>query len=404
MNNLHIYPSNFRYESRILKETKSLADSGLFEKIFIAAIWEKGLKVHEELDSKRELWRIPLKMSKLHPHLSPPPSRGRPHPSPPQQVGREKERERGFFVKVLQHIEWMIKIFLRFRKERLAFVNCHTLSTLPIGVLFKLFAKSRIIYDTHELETEKSGWVGIRKAIAKILGKTLIHCADSVIVVSDSIGKWYKNQYNLKEVHLIRNIPYREAGPSEDSKLLKERFRIQDDEILFIYQGVLGRGRGIELLLNVFSKADEKKHIVFMGYGVLEDMVKEYENNFSHIHFHPAIKPGEIMSYAKSADVGIHLIENTCLNHYYCLPNKVFGYILSGLPLIVSDFPEMGKIIDDYQCGWKVAVDEKVVIDLIERISKEEIKEKKNNVLDCRNNFSWQKEEKKLLKIYHKTT
>ena len=137
-----------------------------------------------------------------------------------------------------------------------------------------------------------------------------------------------------------------------------------------------------------------------MGYGVLEDMVKEYENNFSNIHFQPAVKPEEGINYTKSADVGIHLLENTCLNHYYSLPNKVFEYIFSGLPLIVTNFPDMGKLIDDYQCGWKVSVDEKSVVDLIEHISKEDIKEKRNNAINCRDNFGWDKEEEKLLKIY----
>ena len=428
MNNLHIYPSAFKYESRILKETKSLVDSGLFEKIFIAAVWEKGLKVYEKLDGKREVWRIPLKTSKLHPHLLP--------PQPPHllssPLGGEEGKERGrnedggFFWKVLKHLEWMTRIFLRYRRKSIKFINCHTLSSLPLGVLFKIFAKSKLIYDAHELETEKEGWVGLRRVIAKILERILIAYADSVIVVSDSIRKWYKNEYHLKEVHLIRNVPYRETRISRDSNVLlsgiskfpptyllpprgedggerynlKERFKIENDEILFIYQGVLGSGRGIKILLNAFSKIEEKKHIVFMGYGVLEDMVKEYENNFSNIHFQPAVKPEEVINYTKSADVGIHLLENTCLNHYYSLPNKVFEYIFSGLPLIVSNFPDMGKLIDDYQCGWKVSVDEKSVVDLIEHISKEDIKEKKNNAINCRNNFGWQEEEKKLLKLY----
>ena len=59
--NLHIYQSNFRHESRMLKETKSLAHSGLVDRIYIAAIWESGTKEHEQLASKREVWRVPLK-------------------------------------------------------------------------------------------------------------------------------------------------------------------------------------------------------------------------------------------------------------------------------------------------------------------------------------------------------
>ena len=58
-----------------------------------------------------------------------------------------------------------------------------------------------------ELETEVIGSAGIRKKTAQVVERLLISFADIIFVVSDSIAKWYKNQYNLKEVHIIRNIP-----------------------------------------------------------------------------------------------------------------------------------------------------------------------------------------------------
>ena len=185
------------------------------------------------------------------------------------------------------------------------------------------------------------------------------------------------------------------------SNVLKEKCTIRDDEILFIYQGLLDNGRGIKILLSAFSKVDRKKHIVFMGYGILENVIKEYENNFSNIHFQPAVKPDKVIIYTKSADVGISLIENTCLSYQYSLPNKMFEYILSGLPLIVSDFPDMGEIIDNYKCGWKIVINEESIIELIENISRESVEEKRNNVLKCRDIFDWRKEEKNLLKAYY---
>jgi len=372
--NLHIYPSSFKYETRILKETKSLVNSGLVDKVVIVAIWESDVNEHEQLDDKREVWRVPLKTRYL------------PH---------------GYFWKVLKYIEWMVRIFIRFKREHAILVNCHSLSVLPLGILFKMFVESKVVYDTHELETETCVMSGIRRIFSKVLEKLLIHYADSILVVSDSIARWYKNQYGLKEVHVIKNVPYRQDSRSGHSNILKERFNIQDDAILFIYQGMLSRGRGIEILLDLFLKIDKKKHIVFMGYGILGNMVKEYENRFSNIHFQSAVKPEEVIYYTASADVGISLIENICLSYQYSLPNKIFEYIFSGLPLIVSDFPDMGRIIDDYKCGWKVSVDKKSVADLIESISKEDVEKKGANVLKCKDNFGWDKEEKNLLRIYH---
>ena len=362
-----------KHESRILRETKSLSASGLFDKVYIAGIWESKLEEHVKLDSKREVWRVPLKTHNF---------------------------SNGLIGKTIKYIEWQLRVFFKFKKENIAFINCHCLSVLPIGVLFKLLIKSKLIYDTHELETEVIGSLGVKGKIDKLIEKLSIPFVDNIFVVSDSIAKWYKNQYGLKEVHVIRNVPVRQDIRSENLTLLKAKFNISENELLFIYQGLLSEGRGIEILLNAFSKVDKKKHVVFMGFGVLTGMIKEYENNFSNIHLHPPVKPEEVIPYTTSADVGISLIENICLSYYYSLPNKVFEYILSGLAIIVSDFPDMGKIVDEYGCGWKVGVYEKSVIDLINNISVEDVRKKKNNALINKKNFEWDKEEEKLLKVY----
>ena len=55
--------------------------------------------------------------------------------------------------------------------------------------------------------------------------------------------------------------------------------------------------------------------------------------------------------YASSADLGVAPIENTCLSYYYCSPNKLFEYVIAGIPVIASNFPEMKKIILKYDIG-----------------------------------------------------
>ena len=56
--NLHLYQSPFRSESRILRETKTIVDSGFMDKVVIAAVWENGLHIREELDDKRSVYRM----------------------------------------------------------------------------------------------------------------------------------------------------------------------------------------------------------------------------------------------------------------------------------------------------------------------------------------------------------
>jgi glycosyltransferase involved in cell wall biosynthesis len=104
-------------------------------------------------------------------------------------------------------------------------------------------------------------------------------------------------------------------------------------------------------------------------------MVRKYASDFPNIHFHPAIKPSEILSYTCSADVGLSIIENSCLSYYYSLPNKFFEYIAAGVPVIASDFPDMSAIVNEHKVGWTVDVNEEALSNLIAKLTDVELKQ-----------------------------
>lgn len=372
--NLHIYPSSITHESRMLKETKSIADAQLVNKIYLVGMWKDGLEEHEQIDVRRHIWRV------------------RP------RIGSQ---ESSLVIKTLRYIEWQLRILWHFRNSSVKYVNCHSLPVLPIGVLFKLFLGAALVYDTHELETEIIGVVGIKRVFFKLIEKSFIRFADAVITVNDAIMEWYKNEYGLQNITAVRNIPYqRHEDEISKNNILKTKFCINDDEILFIYQGVLGVGRGIDILLDTFSKVDGKKHLLFMGFGEWEDLIKQYEQAYGNIHFLDAVRSSDVNRYTFGADVGLCLIENLSLSFYLSLPNKLFEYIINGVPVIVSDFPEMRRVIDEADCGWKVAVDKSALYSLVASISKDEIAAKRNNVMQYRKMIGWQNEEKALLNVY----
>lgn len=372
--NLHIYPSPITHESRMLKETKSITDAQLVDKVYLVGIWKDGLEEHEQIDARRQIWRVrPL-------------------------IGSQ---ESSLFIKTLRYIEWQLRILWHFRTSSVKYVNCHSLPVLPIGVLFKLFSKVALVYDTHELETESAGAVGIRRVFYKLVENFFIRFTDAVITVNDAIMEWYKNEYGLQNIVAVRNIPYQRHEENIcKNNILKTKFCINDDEILFIYQGGLGVGRGIDILLDTFSKVDSKKHLLFMGFGEWEDRIKQYEQAYANIHFLDAVRPSEVSRYTIGADVGLCLHENIGLNFYLSLPNKIFEYIMNGVPVIVSDFPEMSRVIDEADCGWKVAVDKSALYSLVTSISKDEVAAKRNKAMQYRKMIGWQNEEKALLNVY----
>lgn len=374
--NLHIYPSTFTNETRILKETSSIARREIFDRIDIIAIGDNHLPAREQLDECRRLWRVPLIASRLG---------------------------RSVAAKVIRHVEWMLRILLSLLGRSVSCVNCHSLAVLPLGVVIKLLWRARLIYDTHELETESASVSGIRKRLAKIVERGLIRYCDSVIVVGDSIAEWYRDAYGLSNVFIVRNKPELSiAHQPNERNLLKETLKLEPGDRLFLYQGILERGRGLEILLDAFEEGDPQNHLVVMGYGSWEPLVRERAERFPNIHFHSAVSPQELGKYTVCADVGLCLIEDCCLSYRYCLPNKLFEYLAAGLPTIISNLPDMARVIDNFQCGWIVEPNSESVAAVVNGITPEVLAEKATAARSSRQEFTWEEEERTLIAVYSK--
>jgi glycosyltransferase involved in cell wall biosynthesis len=372
--NVHIYPSPIRNESRILKITKSLVAGGVFEHVLIVGTWEPGLPETERLDSNRAVLRVRTRSLKT----------------------------KGTAARTLMICEWACRVIGQLKGEAISCINCHSLSTLPLCVMLKKLKGSKLVYDTHELETEVMGSRGMRRLLLKMLERFLIHGVDETVTVNESIASWYRNAYELESVSVVRNMPPEPALAPGRTGLLREPLGLGDKEMVFLYQGVIGVGRGIQILLNVFADLGGGKHIVFMGYGGLVDRVREYSGMYSNIHYMPAVPPDVLHDYTADADVGLCVIENLCLSYYLSLPNKVFEYLNAGLPVVVSRFPEMVRYGEHSGCGWAVSASERNVHALIQTLEPEDITRKRDAVARIRGVHTWESQEEALLSVYRR--
>lgn len=373
MNNLHINLNEFTNASRVLKQTKSLVDSGVVDKVYIAALHKDDLCEDFDYNDKRVLKRFSLRTRNLNKNL---------------------------LVQLIKYIEFCFLIYNYYKSKNINMVNIHVLGLLPLGVFLKYAFKAKLIYDTHELETETNGLRGIRKKLSKWLEAKLIKHVDMTLVVSESIADWYMNEYNIERPTVVLNAPNKKTLKINNH--FRQQLNIRDDQIILLYQGGLMVGRGVNLILEAFkARTDDKIVIVFMGYGVLEKKIKHAALIHRNIFFFPAVSPEVVLDYTSSADVGIHLIQNTCLNHKYCMPNKLFEYAMAGLPVLVSNMQDMaemvvvnkmGAVINDFsEKGINIAIDNFLVQDL--SVMKENAYR-----IACSN--SWEVQEQKMLIAY----
>jgi glycosyltransferase involved in cell wall biosynthesis len=252
---------------------------------------------------------------------------------------------------IISAVELMLKQLPRGLKSKPTLIHCNDTIVLPLSVLLKMLTGAVLVYDAHELESNRNGLSRAMAILTLYTEKTLWRFVDSLIVVSPSIEEWYVNHIGAKKSCIILNSPMFTGESAAKSNYLRDIYRIPNETKVFIYIGIIGRGRGIELLLNVFAQPTCKACIVFLGYGEYSDKVKVAGNKCSNIHIHPVVPHEQVVGIARSADFGFCLVENVSLSDYYSLPNKLFEYAFAKIPIIASNFPDIRKIVKAHDLG-----------------------------------------------------
>ncbi|MCK9491178.1 MAG: hypothetical protein M0Q24_03725 [Sulfurimonas sp.] len=312
-----------------------------------------------------------------------------------------------FLPTVVRHsltlFELMFKVFFKALRLKPNMVHCHDTFVLPLGVVLKIFTRAKLVYDAHELESNRNG-------LTKTLGKMTLFSEiffwkfiDRLIIVSPSIQKWYIDNIGEKRSEIILNTPILEkVNEGIDKKYLRKKFSIPDSSKIFIYIGIFGRGRSIENFLKVFKAEDITSHIVFLGYGELKEDLVKISEEFSNIHVHDAVPHEKVLAVAKSADIGLCFIENVSLSDYYCLPNKLFEYAFAEIPVLASSFPDIKTVVDKYNLGKCSDVDFQSIYKATQEleIMQDLLKINANDLYD----LSWSAQERKLILLYESIT
>lgn len=380
---LMIVKNDFINDSRIIREANSLGKNGY--EVLVLALYKNGLKKREDFDYF-SVERIPL-------------------------YTRDKLSNKIIYIQSIKYIEFYKKCIRQAQLFKPDIVHCHDMSTLPIGKKIQKMISCKFIYDSHELWSHSSGsskYPSFLLNIKNKLERNIARNCDAIITVSNSIAEILKKYFDLtRKPTIIRNIPP-VIEIVKKQNIFREKFNIERDKKIILYQGGVTKGRGIEKVIESMTLMPQNIVLVILGNGILIPKVKELATKMgvlSRVYFHEAVNSNILINYTNSADMGISLIENTCLSYYYSLPNKMFEFIQGEIPLICSNFPDMSNIIENYKVGEVVDPEDKhEIAKAISNILLDEEKYNiyKNNCRKAKHILNWENEEKVLLDLYSK--
>lgn len=367
---LHIVANSVYHDNRVLKETRTLAEHFDLAKIEIAGITNSEAK-YNDLFSHCSVSLVETK----------------------EIIGRGN-----IFGLIFLYLNWSFSIYRKYRKSAIDIIHCHDLVPLAVAVVLKKITGARLIYDAHELETETHNKRGVRGIFARCLETCLLRHVDSMITVSSSIKSWYSIRFKGGPIFVIRNVPDIRYS-SVPAVNLKKKLEVSENSILCIYFGNLKEGKGIKEILTAMPK-NEDKSMLFIGSGPLKDQVRAAAAQFPNIHYLAPVPPSEILSYARGADVGLCLTQDTCLSRRFSLPNKLFDMLAGELPVIGTDLPDISEIIKDRSVGWIVNGDSASLVRLLNRITFDDIRAMKRGFRGRVQDLTWDSEARFLVNAY----
>ena len=275
-----------------------------------------------------------------------------------------------------------------------------TADLFALAVCAKQNKKCVKIFDSRELYSKLAALVNkpLAQFFWSLYEKIFYKSMDRIIVTAESDKMYLINRYGGKEIEMIYNFP---QIPNSNSNMdIRKRFNITSNTKIFIYQGAIQAGRGIDVMIKLLTKFPQCVAFI-VGEGDYKIQLEQYAIELKvndRIFFIGAIPYKELLSITEQADLGFSLIQPISQSYEQALPNKLFEYGLAGIPTIASDFPELKQYTIDFNLGLVVnPTDFEAQIKTVNELLTWDNKEELSNTV--KQNFTWESQTNKFLSL-----
>ncbi|HSW02149.1 MAG TPA: glycosyltransferase family 4 protein [Sedimentisphaerales bacterium] len=292
-------------------------------------------------------------------------------------------------------------------RENADVYHFHDPELMIVGLLLKLGGK-RVIWDVHEhypnaILDKYYLSRPLRRVVSTVFDwfeRAVVRFYDYVIYTTPFVGARY--QKITVRSGRIENYPIIEL-----SRVFE---RNPQDRI--IYLGAMSKTRGLLEVIEAFSRVVRRHpswELCLVGSSRPQAFEREMKDASVHRGVEANVKFVDWVPYeekerlSSQASMGV-ITYLPYSNNTSCLPNKLFDYMLVGLPVIASDFPLYREVVEPNRCGILVDPSKPEEIAgameyLIEH--PEEARQMGDNgrraVFE---KYNWEKESERLLQIY----
>lgn len=237
-------------------------------------------------------------------------------------------------------------------------VYCHDLYSLQAGLMLKQRSKARVVYDSHEYYPyQYQFWCHVRAI--RFYESVLVRAVDAYVTVSPQLAEELGRVYGVGPVHTLPNVePYPASKPLKTTSTRdSEMSRLANGRIKLLYQGTFAEGRGLEEVLQEWTRVDGTKIALFLrGPGSvwreqLKGLAEERGLLGLSVYILPPVLEKDLIAAAREADIGLIPYKGDWLSYRFACPNKLSQYIHAGLAILSNNLPYVEQTVRRGECG-----------------------------------------------------
>jgi glycosyltransferase involved in cell wall biosynthesis len=273
----------------------------------------------------------------------------------------------------------------------------------------------RLVYDSHEIFLETGSSVRLPQLLRRALSAYEGHLARrafALVTVNEGYADILRTRLRPRRTFIVRNCPPRWTPSVRPASRLRDVTGVPDSQPLVLYHGLFTGNRGIEQLAEALLVPGlGSAHLALLGFGStrpeLEQLARDPRFD-GRIHVLDAVPPGELLEWVESADVDAIPLQHSTLNHWLCSPNKLWESITVGVPVVVSDFPVMRRVVLDDPAGMLGRVCDpgspesiaSAIRTIIELPADERVALRARCLQAARERWNWETESSQLVDLY----
>jgi colanic acid biosynthesis glycosyl transferase WcaI len=269
-----------------------------------------------------------------------------------------------------------------------------------IGLVVKLFHKSKLVYNIQDLYPHTAVQLGVLKnksliMIFEALLKMIFKYSDQVIAIGEDMAVKINEVYPKAKIDIIHNW----ANGDEIYPIKKEdNIFINKNgfsgKFLIIYSGNYGLAHEFDAFIDAAEelKLCQNIHFVFIGDGNYRDRIHQEvsRKRLFNVSLLP-YQPKSVLKYSLAA-ADIALVSLTKGLEGCIVPSKIYGLMASGKSILFlgSRLSCISQILETAQCGFTVESSDEIVKYILQQYNDQEITEKfgKNSRAYFETNFN----------------